>query len=241
MDESIYLSIVIPAFNAAEILDKNLPVLSGYLDQQPFRYEIVIADDGSNDDGKTEKISSHYHCRYIRNEKNKGKGAAVRLGMIHANGKFRIFTDADIPYEPEVIGKMLHCLDLEKVPMVIGDRNLSGSSYFSAIPRFRKISSVFFTCFVGTIVTTDFFDTQCGIKGFNAETADLIFRKSRINGFTFDVEIIYIALKREISIRKIPVKLRNQAPSSVRVFKHGILMFLDLFRIKVNNMKGRYK
>jgi len=241
MEESIYLSIVIPAYNAAEILDRKLPVLIRYLDQQSFRYEIIISDDGSNDAGETKRISSSYNCEYICNEKNTGKGAAVRNGMMHARGKYRIFTDADIPYEPESISQMLNCMDRGKAPMVIGDRNLIGSSYFKEIPIFRRISSAFFTYFVGTIVTTDFFDTQCGIKGFTAETANLIFNKSRIDGFTFDVEIIYIALKRKIAIQKIPVKLKNQERSTVKVFKHGILMFLDLFRIKINNVRGFYK
>jgi dolichyl-phosphate beta-glucosyltransferase len=240
MEESIFLSIVIPAYNSAEILSRKLPVLMDYLDRQQFRYEIIISDDGSNDKGETKEVTGRFQCTYTKLEHNTGKGAAVREGMKIARGKYRIFTDADIPYEPDSILRMLQCMDKGNAQMVIGDRNLIGSSYFREIPLFRRISSAFFTWFVGTIVTTDFFDTQCGIKGFTADTADLIFSLSKIDGFTFDVEIIYIALKRKIPIQKIPVILKNQERSTVKVFKHGIFMFLDLFRIKINFMKGLY-
>jgi dolichyl-phosphate beta-glucosyltransferase len=238
--EPAYLSLIISAFNAADILDKNLPVLVAYLSDQPFRYEILIVDDGSDDGGETRRVCERYHCTFLRHEKNMGKGAGIRTGMNHASGAFRIYTDADIPYDTDTIGVMLHHLDAEGAPMVIGDRNLPGSSYFTEIPRVRRISSAFFTYFVGTIVTTDFFDTQCGIKGFRAETADILFKRSHINGFTFDVELIYMALKRKIPVRRIPVKLRNQERSTVRVFRHGVLMFLDLFRIKLNHLRGYY-
>jgi len=193
LPEPLFLSMIIPAFNAADILDKNLPVLLDYLDRQPFSYEILVVDDGSSDGGETERISRKYRCMFLRNQKNLGKGAAVRTGMIKARGNYRIFTDADIPYGIDTVGRMLQCMDGEKAPMVIGDRNLEDSSYFTEIPLLRRITSVFFTHFVGRIVTSDFFDTQCGIKGFNAKTAEKLFSRSRINGFSFDVEIIYIA------------------------------------------------
>jgi dolichyl-phosphate beta-glucosyltransferase len=223
--ERVYLSVIISAFNAADILDKNLPVLEAYLKGRPFRYEILVVDDGSSDGGETLSVCGRHQCICLRHEQNMGKGAGIRTG---------------IPYDTETIGVMLHCLDAEGSPMVIGDRNLPGSSYFTEIPRVRRISSAFFTYFVGTIVTTDFFDTQCGIKGFRADTADILFSRSHINGFTFDVELIYMALKRKIPVRRIPVKLRNQDRSTVRVFRHGVLMFLDLFRIKLNHLRGLY-
>jgi len=241
MIESIYLSVIIPSFNSAESLDRNLPFLIGYLKNQTYSYEIIIIDDGSNDRSVTERVCIKYHCIFGMNKRNMGKGAAIRKGMKMAKGKFKIFTDADIPYDLETIGTVLHYLDNKEFDLVIGDRNLKESSYFYEIPRLRRFTSAFFTYFVGTIVTTNFFDTQCGIKGFRAEIADFIFNRSRINGFSFDVEILYIALKRNFDIKRIPVKLRNQEKSTVRVFRHGIVMFFDLFKIKVHNMKGHYR
>jgi dolichyl-phosphate beta-glucosyltransferase len=241
MTQSVYLSIIIPAFNAAGILKKNLPVLKLYLKDQVYEYEIILVDDGSNDDGATARISREFGCIYYRNPQNMGKGASVRNGMKIAKGAFRIFTDADIPYEVDVISIILKYLDTKEFDLVIGDRHLKESSYFYHTPWLRRFTSAFFTYFVGTIVTTSFFDTQCGIKGFRAASAEWIFDHARINGFSFDVELIYIALKNTFEIKRIPVRLRNQEKSTVRVLKHGTIMFIDLFKIKYNNLKGYYK
>jgi len=241
MTDPIYLTIVIPAFGAADILEKNLPVLFEYLNKQTYSSEVIIVDDGSDDDGATRKIAQNFSCIYSRNPVNMGKGASVRNGMVIATGRFRIFTDADIPYELDVIGTMLKYLDIKEFDLVIGDRHLKDSSYFYKTPWLRRFTSAFFTYFVGTIVTTNFFDTQCGVKGFKSHIADYIFERTRINGFSFDVEILYIALKSTFEIKRIPVRLRNQEKSTVKVFKHGFIMFFDLFKIKFNNMRGFYK
>jgi dolichyl-phosphate beta-glucosyltransferase len=136
---------------------------------------------------------------------------------------------------------MLKYLDYKEFDMVVGDRNMHDSAYFTEIPRLRRITSVFFTWFVGTIVTTNYFDTQCGIKGFTETASRFIFQRSRLNGFAFDVELIYLALKQNLEIKRVPVKLRNQEKSTVRVIRHGTTMFFDLFRIKYYNMKGYYR
>jgi dolichyl-phosphate beta-glucosyltransferase len=241
MPEPIYLSIIVPSYKSAVILEKNLPVLISYLTKQDYTWEVIVVDDGSNDQMATEAVCRKLECIYCHNEKKMGKGAAVRTGMKAARGLFRIFTDADIPYELDAIGTILRYLDFKEFQLVIGDRNLQGSSYLSEIPKLRKIASVFFTRFVGTIVTTNFFDTQRGLKGFRRDVADFIFKHARINGFAFDVELLYIALKQNFEIKRIPVRLRNQEKSTVRVFRHGITMFFDLFIIKINNVKGYYK
>jgi dolichyl-phosphate beta-glucosyltransferase len=241
MSDPVYLSVVVPSYDSAGILDKNLPVLLSYLQKQEYTWEVIVVDDGSKDQGATEAVCSKFGCIFCKNAKNMGKGAAVRNGMKTATGLFRIFTDADIPYELDAIGTMLRYLDFKEFQLVIGDRNLKGSSYLEEISGLRKFTSVFFTRFVGTIVTANFFDTQCGLKGFRGDVADFIFRHARINGFAFDVELLYIALKQNFEIKRIPVRLSNQEKSTVRVFRHGLVMFFDLFKIKINNMKGYYK
>ncbi|MCK9219236.1 MAG: glycosyltransferase [Bacteroidales bacterium] len=241
MSDSIYLSIIVPSYKSAGILRKNLPVLITYLKSQDYSFEVIVVDDGSNDHGATETVCHEMNCIFCRNKKNIGKGAAVRTGMKAARGAFRIFTDADIPYELNAIGTMLRYLDFKEFQLVIGDRKLKGSSYLTEIPELRKITSIFFTRFVGTIVTANFFDTQCGLKGFRGDVADFIFKHARINGFAFDVELLYIALKQNFEIKRIPVRLTNQEKSTVKVFRHGVGMFFDLFRIKLNNMRGYYK
>ncbi|MCK9421880.1 MAG: glycosyltransferase [Bacteroidales bacterium] len=241
MSDQLYLSVVVPSYKSAGILEKNLPVLLSYLQKQDYTYEVIVVDDGSNDHGMTEAVCRKLACVFCQNEENMGKGAAVRTGMKVARGLFRIFTDADIPYELDAIGTILRYLDFKEFQLVIGDRNLKGSSYLTEIPELRKLTSVFFTRFVGTIVTANFFDTQCGLKGFRGEVADFIFQHARINGFAFDVELLYIALKQNFEIKRIPVRLSNQEKSTVRVLRHGIGMFFDLFWIKLNNIRGYYK
>ena len=241
MPDPIYLSVIVPSYKSAGILEKNLPVLISYLSKQEYPHEVIVVDDGSDDHGATEEVCRKLNCIFLQNEQNMGKGAAVRNGMQHAAGRFRIFTDADIPYEVDTIGVILKFLDDKEFDLVLGDRNLKDSTYFLEIPKLRRITSAFFTYFVGTIVTTNYFDTQCGIKGFKGEIADFIFRHARLNGFAFDVELIYIALKQNFEIKRIPVRLRNQEKSTVRVFRHGIGMFFDLFKIKINNVKGYYR
>ena len=109
--QQIYLSVVIASYNSAEALQKNLSVLTSFLSQCDFSSEIIIVDDGSNDQGLTAHVAEENQCKYIRQDSNKGKGAAIRLGMMSAKGNYRIFTDADIPYKPEVIATFLHYLD----------------------------------------------------------------------------------------------------------------------------------
>ena len=241
MSNPIYLSVVVPSFESAGILEKNLPVLLSYLKKQDYTWEVVVVDDGSNDQGATEAVCRNLDCVFCFNQKNMGKGAAVRTGMKAAQGLFRIFTDADIPYNLDAIGTMLRYLDFKEFQLVIGDRNLKGSLYLEEISGIRKLTSVFFTRFVGTIVTANFFDTQCGLKGFRGEIADFIFNHARINGFAFDVEVLYIALKQNFEIKRIPVRLNNQEKSTVRVLRHGAMMFIDLFKIKINNVRGYYR
>jgi dolichyl-phosphate beta-glucosyltransferase len=241
MTEPLYLSVIIPGFGAASILEKNLPVLLDYLAVQTYSYEVIVVDDGSDDNGATKAVAEKLKCVYGRNPVNMGKGASVRNGMKMAKGRFKIFTDADIPYELNVIGSVLRYLDDKEFDLVIGDRHLKDSAYFYKTPWLRRFTSAFFTYFVGTIVTTNFFDTQCGIKGFKGEISDFIFKRARLDGFAFDVELLYIALKNNFEIKRVPVKLRNQEKSTVKVFRHGFVMFFDLFKIKSNNMKGWYK
>jgi dolichyl-phosphate beta-glucosyltransferase len=242
MSDLIYLSVVVPAYRSAGILERNLPVLLSYLQKQDYSWEVIVVDDGSNDHGETEGVCKKLGCMFCCNEKNLGKGAAVRTGMKAARGQFRIFTDADIPYELDAISAMLRYLDFKEFQLVIGDRNLKGSLYLEEISGLRKFTSIFFTRFVGTIVTANFFDTQCGLKGFRGDVADFIFKHARINGFAFDVDLLYIALKQNFEIKRIPVRLMsNSEKSTVRVVKHGMTMFFDLFKIKINNVRGYYR
>ena len=235
------LSIVLPSYKDAELLRSQLPAFIAWLNAKIGSYELIIVDDGSDDAGATENIAKENKVIFIRQEKNSGKGAAVRKGMLAAKGEYRIFTDADIPFEFEAIENFLHYIKEKEFDIAIGDRRLSESNYFSKIKGARKVGSNIFTFFVGRFITTGFSDTQCGIKGFKGEVADDLFSVARLNGFAFDVEILYIALKRNYDIKRLPVHFRsNHDDSSVSLMRHAPGMLMDLFRIKWNHLRGKY-
>lgn len=234
------LSIIIPSYKGASVLRNNVPGLVAYLNSKQIEHEIILVDDGSDDDGATEQVAKELNCRFAQNPVNKGKGAAVRNGMQKASGEFRIFTDVDIPFEYDAFDRFLKYLDEKEFDVVVGDRTLPGSSYFAEIPGIRKLGSNIFSFVVGRFVAGGHFDTQCGMKGFRAAVADDLFAVSRIDGFAFDVELLYISLKRNYDIKRLPVVLRCQEGSSVNVLRHGAGMLLDLFRMKWNQLQGRY-
>jgi len=237
----IYLSVIIPSYNSATVLKNNLPYLINYLKEKKYRYEIIVVDDGSLDEGLTKKVVEELGCIYLKNERNAGKGESVRKGMLQAQGKFRIFTDADIPFEAEAFNIFLNYLDFKEFDLVVGDRTLVQSNYFREISKARRIGSSWFSFIVGRFVAGGMFDTQCGMKGFRADIANDLFGVGKINGFAFDVEIIYVALKRNYDIKRLPVSLRSQEGSSVNMLRHSFSMIIDLFKIKLNHLRKKYE
>jgi dolichyl-phosphate beta-glucosyltransferase len=237
------ISLIIPSFNAATILKNQLPGMIGYLKFKNINYEIFIVDDGTKDNGYTKKVADDFNCIYLKNEKNLGKGSCVRKGILNSRGEYIIYTDADIPFDYDAIEKFIYYMDFKEFDMVIGDRTLPESHYYEEMSFKRNLSSRLFTFIIGRFVTGGFNDTQCGLKGFKSSVAMDIFSVARINGFAFDVEVLYIALKRNYDIKKLPVKLRlkNNSGSTVKIFHHSVLMLFDIFRIKFLQLKGIYK
>jgi dolichyl-phosphate beta-glucosyltransferase len=161
--------------------------------------------------------------------------------MLHSESTYRIFTDADVPYEVGDIDKIIHNLESGKCDVAIGDRSLLKSASSGDVTFLRSFGSKFFSFVVGGLMAEKFGDTQCGLKGFTAKAANELFSKTRINGFAIDVELLYLVLKKNYTICKVPVKLRKQGVSTVKVFKHGFLMLVDLIKIKINRMSGKYE
>jgi dolichyl-phosphate beta-glucosyltransferase len=234
------ISIVIPTYNDLFALKQNTPVLLEYIQHSEYVWELILVDDGSSERKSTETFAQTNGFKFIALEKNLGKGASVRKGISKATGDFIIYTDADIPFECSAIDKVLHYLIEKEFDVVIGDRGLIDSNYFNQIAPKRKFGSGIFTFFVGRFVTTGFSDTQCGLKGFKSSVAVKLCQKAKINGFAFDVELLYLALKWNLDIKKIPVTLRSADGNSVNLWKHGPQMVLDLFRVKWFHLKGLY-
>jgi len=235
------LSIIIPSYKSGLTLQKNLSGFIKYLDSLSIIYEIIVVDDGSLDSGLTKSIAESLQCKYFENPKNMGKGAAIKLGMQNASGKYRIFTDADIPYDYDAIKTMLHYLNEKEFDMVVADRKLQRSVYYEDMPATRNVVSGVFSWLVGLFIVGGWYDTQAGLKGFKSNVADELFSLSRINGFTMDVELFYLALKKNYDIKRISVKLRSKDGTSIRVLKHGLIMGTELLRIIFYRMRGGYK
>lgn len=241
MPEDLQLSIILPSYNSSDTLSRRVPVLQAYLRSLKVPHEIIIADDGSRDGGDTQNVARALGCVYVANPSNMGKGKALRVGMSKAQGKYRIYTDADVPYELEAIERFVWYLDYKEFHMVTGDRTLEGASYFEQVPLSRRAGSRLMSFFVGRFFAGGWFDTQCGIKGFRDYVADDLFGVSRINRFAIDVELLYLALKRNYDIKRLPVNLEYQGNSSVRPVRDGLQIMADIARIRMNQMMDRYR
>ena len=133
-----------PVFNNSDVLKKNIGYLTGFLSEKKYDYEIIIVDDGSKFASEIKFIADENKTGYIRIEKNTGKGEAIKVGMLRASGKYRVFTDADIPYEKESLSRVIEKLDKEEYDVVVGDRTCVKSSYFKNISFLRSFGSKLF-------------------------------------------------------------------------------------------------
>lgn len=233
------LSVVLPSYNGARILDKELPGFLQFLENSIKEYEVIIVDDGSESWENTQEVAKKHNCRFERNPENQGKGAAVKRGVNAAKGEEIIFTDVDIPFQYENLLTFYEVLK-EGNPFVIGDRTLEGSKYFEDISPWRKAGSKVFTFIIGKMFTKGLYDTQCGLKGFKKEAAQSLFKVATIPGFAFDVELLVASFQQNIPISRRPVVLRSVEGDSVRLLKHGLIMMRDLFKIKINQLRKKY-
>ncbi|MBX7203826.1 MAG: glycosyltransferase [Bacteroidia bacterium] len=232
------LSIILPSYNGSNTLKKQLPLFISYLNSTSIRYELVIVDDGSDDHQATQELANLYHCRFVRLPHNSGKGAAVKAGILAATGSEILFTDADIPFAYENYIQFYRAICSQQNAMVVGDRHHPQSNYFSETTPLRKLVSYCFSLFVKSVAGLH--DTQCGLKGFSRNTALTIFKDITVNGFAFDVELFLLAAKNNFEVKRLPVQLRSQQDSSVKVVGHGLEMMYDLIKIKGKQLRGKY-
>lgn len=236
------LSMVLPSYRSAPLALRSAAELSAYLGTTGLTWEIIVVDDGGGDFPDTLPGGDGAAAlRLIRLPSNRGKGAAVRAGMLAARGRCRIFTDADLPFHLSVIPLAAEYLLRRRFHLVVGDRTLPDSRYVLDIGWRRRVASFAFSQFVSKLVTGGFFDTQCGLKGFRADVAQALFSRTIIDRFAFDVEILYLALKHSLDIKRVPVVLRNNETSSVRLVRDSSQMLLDVFRIKAHQVAGHYR
>jgi len=235
------LSVVIPAFNAQAFVAERLRALDQYLDGAGFDYEILVVDDGSEDETARvlESLASP-RIRPVLGEPHRGKFGAIRKGFEAARGRVVAFTDADVPYELPAIGYMTWLIQAGAFHLVVGDRTLPGSVYAERLSPLRRLATRAYSWLIRVFVTGGLHDTQCGLKALRGDVAKALVPVLRENGFPGDVELLYVALKYNLAIRRVPVRLQWQSRSTVRPWKHGVAMTASLLRIRRRFRQGLY-
>ncbi|MBI2625197.1 MAG: glycosyltransferase family 2 protein [Candidatus Nealsonbacteria bacterium] len=243
MQGSTHLSVIIPAFNEEKRLSKTLEAIDLYLKKQNYAYEIIVVNDGSKD--KTSEITNGLmgnirNLKLIDNRENRGKGAVVRQGMLGSGGDYRVFTDADNSTPIDQIEKMWPYFK-QGCDVVIGSRDLPESVLAIRQPWFRKLilGGGFKLFRKMTVGLWEIHDTQCGFKVFTKDSAENIFRKTKIDRFAFDSEVLIIAKKLGYGIKEVGVTWLNDPESRVK-FKSVIKMGFDLIKLRLNLIKGAY-
>jgi dolichyl-phosphate beta-glucosyltransferase len=205
-------------------------------------FEILVVDDGSTDRTAETAVATatrDTRVRLLRNDRNMGKGFAVRRGVLSSRGSVVMFTDADLSTPIEEYGNLLP--HLASADLVIASRSLPDSNVVLRQPAYREFMGRTFNAFVQTLIVKGIIDTQCGFKLMRREVADKIFGLARINSFSFDVEVILIARRLGYSVKDVPVTWVDSRGSRVHPIWDSGHMLLDLLRIKLYDLLGYYR
>jgi dolichyl-phosphate beta-glucosyltransferase len=239
------LSVVIPVYNEEKRLGKTLVESLAYLKKSKVSFEILVVDDGSKD-GTLELIQSFRRkagkgvLNVLKQETNKGKGAAVKRGALEARGDIVLFMDADNA-TPLNQYERFRPLFAKGFDVVVGSRAVDRSMVKVHQPLYREAMGRFFNLLVQLTATPGLWDTQCGFKAFRRKAAQAVFPLQTIERFGFDVEILFIARKQGWTLVEAPVEWFDAPGSKVHVFRDSLTMFLDLALIRMNEWIGRYR
>jgi dolichyl-phosphate beta-glucosyltransferase len=231
---SVFLSIVIPAYNEEKRIGASLEKIVAYLAGRPFTAELVAVDDGSTDRTAgvvRETLEGRIPYRLIRFDANHGKGAAVKAGVLASAGRAVLFTDADLSTPIEELDKFLPRLD-EGYDVVIGSRAIPGCDIRVPQARPRQAMGKFFNRLVRLFVMKGCRDTQCGFKLFRREAALDLFSRLGTSGFAFDVEVLLLARKLGCRVAEVPVVWCDSPPSRVRMVRSSWQMLRELMTIR---------
>jgi glycosyltransferase involved in cell wall biosynthesis len=235
------LSIVIPSYNEELRLPATLERIAAFLPNLGVETEILVVDDGSKD--RTAEVAESFRkdvpsLRVLSNGVNRGKGYSVRHGMVEARGRNVLFTDADLSAPIEEAPKLIEALKTYDV--AIGSRALDRSLITVRETRFREFAGIVFNTIVRLVLRLPFVDTQCGFKAFRREPCKIIFEQQRIERFGFDPELLYLARHHGLRTVEIPVRWAHSPATKVNMFRDSVLMFVDVFTIRWNSLRGRY-
>jgi dolichyl-phosphate beta-glucosyltransferase len=234
-----FLSIVIPAFNEEYRLPRTLEQIFAFLQEQSYTSEVLVIENGSSD--RTYEIARKFAERYenlhVLREERRGKGNAVKRGMLEAHGEYRFLCDADLSMPITQINRFLPPqLDID---VAIGSREAAGAVRYNE-PEFRHLGGRLINLAIRLLILPGLQDTQCGFKCFRAEVADKIFRCQSISGWSFDIEVLYIARKYGYQIEEVPIDWYFDAETKLRAVNDALRMLRDIFLIHRNNVRGLY-
>lgn len=238
------LSVVVPFYRAAAEFAGRLNELVDFGENSAFPIQLILVDDGSEDNNLTQTLESCAQSRagivFIRHEINLGKGRSVADGIAAAGGTHIVFIDGDLPYELAAITAVHQTLlDDQRIHFVVGSRRHQDSMRTASYSLARRAASWLYSRGVQVILGLRCSDVGCGLKGFRADAARLLFSNLLVARFAFDVEIFARASKYRLDFKEIPVVFRQNDHGTLRIIPAGLRMIKDVFRVYVRYKKPR--
>lgn len=235
-----FLSIIIPAYNEEGRLPRTLERVFAFLEKQPYASEIIVVENGSSD--RTLEVAGEFSKRHtnmqvIREEK-RGKGNAVRRGMLEARGEYRFICDADLSMPIEEVQKFLPPAIVD-FDLAIGSREAPGAIRYNE-PSYRHWGGRAINLLIRILILPGLNDTQCGFKCFRANVVDDLFPRQTLMGWSFDIELLYLARRKRLRIKEIPIHWYFDPDSKVNAVRDALRMIGDIFQIHLNAARGRY-
>jgi dolichyl-phosphate beta-glucosyltransferase len=236
-----YLSIIIPAYNEERRLPTTLEQARQFLEKQTYPAEVLVVENGSHD--RTFQIAEAFAGQYPRfraiQEAERGKGRAVKRGMLEARGQYRFMCDADLSMPIDEINRFIPPLQAD-FDLAIGSREAPGAIRYNE-PFYRHLGGRLINLTIRLLALPGMQDTQCGFKCFRAEVAEDLFGSLTLGGWSFDVELLYIARKRGYRFTEIPIPWYFMAESKVSLIQDTLKMVLDILTIRRNDRNGLYR
>jgi dolichyl-phosphate beta-glucosyltransferase len=236
-----FLSLVIPAFNEQARLPYTLSEIETYVCREQIDCEVIVVDNGSHDATSVvvqQAASRFRRLRLLRTDR-RGKGLAVRTGMLAAHGQVALFADADLSWPVADLSRFMAFVEPTHTPIVIGSREGFGARRVGE-PAYRHVMGRVFNRVVQALAVPGIEDSQCGFKAFDRDATHAIFERQRIDGFGFDVEILYLARRLGYPIRVEPLRWEHKENSRVVPVRDTLLMLSDVLRVRLNAARGRY-